>query len=327
MSPHQLLEIHDTSPGYSRKKEGKSWKYFDKDKQISDKKIIQRINNLKIVPSWTDVWICKQAQGYLQATGYDEAQRKQYIYHQKWHQYRSEKKLERMLDFKQNLNKIRKTIRQDLETIDSYTKSSVCALALWMIDKGRLRLGNWHYHQKYETTGTITLEKNHVFENYLKFIGKSNKERQIPIDETWDKYLNYCFESPGQTLLTYWSGKNWESLSATDVRDHLKDLSKDTTPKDFRTWWAEVEFVHTYYLSLQQITQPNKSKIVSHVAQILGHTPTVCRKFYITKKAYEKIDDLTLDTLDHLFKTSRSTTYCSRAEQFTQKVLSELVEL
>ena len=39
---------------------------------------------LAIPPAWTDVWICADANGHLQATGRDARGRKQYRYHEAW---------------------------------------------------------------------------------------------------------------------------------------------------------------------------------------------------------------------------------------------------
>jgi len=44
---------------------------------------VQRIRALAIPPAWTDVWICPDPMGHLQATGTDAAGRRQYLYHER----------------------------------------------------------------------------------------------------------------------------------------------------------------------------------------------------------------------------------------------------
>src|SRR5262245_50519859 len=48
----------------------------------------QRIRSLAIPPAWTDVWICPDPLGHLQATGRDARGRKQYRYHPRWREVR-----------------------------------------------------------------------------------------------------------------------------------------------------------------------------------------------------------------------------------------------
>ena len=49
--------------------------------RVRDPPILARIRALAIPPAWTDVWICPDPNGHLQATGRDARGRKQYRYH------------------------------------------------------------------------------------------------------------------------------------------------------------------------------------------------------------------------------------------------------
>lgn len=69
----------DSTPGYTRKKSGKGWSYYDKDGAlVKDKDLISRFNRLVIPPAYTNVWISPYENGHLQFTGTDAAGRKQY---------------------------------------------------------------------------------------------------------------------------------------------------------------------------------------------------------------------------------------------------------
>ena len=56
---------------------------------------------LAIPPAWTDVWICPDPNGHLQATGRDARGRKQYRYHARWRAGRDDAKFERLIDVRQ----------------------------------------------------------------------------------------------------------------------------------------------------------------------------------------------------------------------------------
>ncbi|HLR46264.1 MAG TPA: DNA topoisomerase IB, partial [Deinococcales bacterium] len=74
----------------------------------------ERLQGLAIPPAWTDVWISPDAGGHLQATGRDEAGRKQYIYHPAWLEQRAESKYGSLPDFARRLPSLRRRLRRDL---------------------------------------------------------------------------------------------------------------------------------------------------------------------------------------------------------------------
>jgi len=77
-----LRYVHDTMSGIRRKRAGRSFTYLDPSgERISERYEIERIHTLAIPPAWTDVWICPNSNGHLQATGRDAKGRKQYRYH------------------------------------------------------------------------------------------------------------------------------------------------------------------------------------------------------------------------------------------------------
>jgi DNA topoisomerase I len=84
-----LRYVTDASPGYRRKRAGKSFSYFDKDgKRLNNRDVIRRIKSIGIPPAYDSVWICPSANGHVQATGLDARGRKQYRYHSKWRELR-----------------------------------------------------------------------------------------------------------------------------------------------------------------------------------------------------------------------------------------------
>src|ERR1700719_619794 len=77
--------------------------------------MIRRIKSLAIPPAWTDVWICPDPRGHLQATGRDAGGRKQYRYHARWREVRDAVKYDHMLALAEALPRIRERTDQHLE--------------------------------------------------------------------------------------------------------------------------------------------------------------------------------------------------------------------
>ena len=73
----QLVYVSSKDEGIERIKAGKGFKYIYRNKTVKDKSTLQRIRSLVIPPAWRDVWICRIAEGHLQAIGYDVRNRKQ----------------------------------------------------------------------------------------------------------------------------------------------------------------------------------------------------------------------------------------------------------
>src|SRR5689334_10370263 len=113
--PQGLRHTNDTQPGFTRKRSGARFTYFDLDgARISDANVIARIDALAIPPAYVDVWICPDPRGHLQATGRDARGRKQYRYHARWRENRDANKYDRMAAFARALPRIRARVARDL---------------------------------------------------------------------------------------------------------------------------------------------------------------------------------------------------------------------
>ena len=86
-------------PGYTRRKQGRGFVYLDRTGRPIDDERRERIRALMIPPAWTDVWICTDERGHLQATGTDAAGRRQYLYHPDWRIQRDRGKFQRIERF------------------------------------------------------------------------------------------------------------------------------------------------------------------------------------------------------------------------------------
>src|SRR5437588_11858946 len=77
-----LRYVRDDEAGIRRCGARTGFRYVDSEgKDIRGREELARIRALAIPPAWTGVWICRRANGHLQATGRDARGRKQYRYH------------------------------------------------------------------------------------------------------------------------------------------------------------------------------------------------------------------------------------------------------
>ncbi len=95
-----LRYVADSTPGYTRKKSGRGFSFYDADgKLVKDKELVQRFIKMVIPPAYTSVWISPFENSHLQFTGVDAAGRKQYRYHAGWNQIRNQSKYHRLQAF------------------------------------------------------------------------------------------------------------------------------------------------------------------------------------------------------------------------------------
>src|SRR5205085_2783085 len=65
-----LHYVTDEGPGIRRKRAGTGFSYLGVDgRPIRDRRVVNRIKAIVIPPAWTNVWICPDPQGHIQATG------------------------------------------------------------------------------------------------------------------------------------------------------------------------------------------------------------------------------------------------------------------
>src|SRR5438477_4574985 len=111
-----LKYVTDDIPGIKREAAGKAFRYRRATGEIvKDSQTLGRIKSLAIPPAWTDVWICPDPNGHLQATGRDDRHRKQHKYHPKYRATRDEAKYEKCIAFAKSLKKIHRATARHLK--------------------------------------------------------------------------------------------------------------------------------------------------------------------------------------------------------------------
>jgi DNA topoisomerase I len=258
---------------------------------LRDLDTIRRIERLVIPPAWTDVWISPDPQGHLQATGRDARGRKQYRYHTRWREVRNAVKYDRMLAFAETLPRIRAQTDRDLE-LPGLPRRKLLATVVRLLEETRIRVGNDEYRRENGSFGLTTLRDRQVrvvgSDVRFSFRGKSGKHHVVELDDRrLARIIKRILEIPGQELFQYMdeAGKA-QAIESADVNAYLRQISgEDFTAKEFRTWAGTI--LAARYLrevAAAPGTRGAKRELVRAIARVadeLGNTPAVSKKYYI----------------------------------------------
>ncbi|HEK1685255.1 TPA: DNA topoisomerase IB [Pseudomonas putida] len=289
--PRTLHYVDDTQPGLSRRLWRGRFIYLSPDgERVRDTDTLGRIAALVIPPAYTDVWICLDPQGHLQATGRDARGRKQYRYHSEWRTLRDEHKYGRMLAFAQALPGLRQHLDQHLAR-PGMDREKVMALVVSLLDNTLIRIGNRQYLRDNQSYGLTTLRNRHVEVRgstiRFQFRGKRGVEHSITVrDRRLAQLLKRCMELPGQELFQYLDEDGQRHrIGSSDINLFLQQLTgADFTAKDYRTWGGSALALSLLRpLAWQPDAEAKRqvAAIVREVATRLGNTPAVCRRCYI----------------------------------------------
>lgn len=158
----RLKRTDCSGPGLRRRRAGRGFTYREEDgERVADPETIERIRSLAIPPAWEEVWICPLDNGHIQATGVDQAGRRQYLYHDRWHATRANRKFESLSAFAESLPVLRRQVNRDLALRDM-PRDRVLACAVRLIDIGNVRVGGEQYAEENETYGVATVLRSQV---------------------------------------------------------------------------------------------------------------------------------------------------------------------
>jgi DNA topoisomerase I len=290
--PRGLRYVTADVPGIRRRRVGGGWAYYAPDgARITDREARTRINRLAIPPAWSDVWICPDPNGHIQATGSDARGRKQYRYHPDFRAARDRSKFSRMLEFSEVLPRLRARLERDLRAPD-LSRRQILATVVSLLDKTLIRVGNDEYMRANRSYGLTTLRRRHLEIDgrmlRFSFRGKSGVEHTIAVaDPRLARIIQRCRELPGQELFQYRDGHGRRHLiSSDDVNDYLRSIAgRDISAKDFRTWGGTMlaarELRERGAPASKSEANRNVLAAIDAVAERLGNTRAVCRKYYV----------------------------------------------
>ena len=302
----RLRRVSSTAPGIARRRQGRGFSYADpQGRRIDDPEDLARIRGLAVPPAWTDVWICVDAAGHLQAAGTDAAGRRQYLYHPEWRRRRDRGKFARIELFAEGLPELRRRVGADLSA-KGFGRERVLACSVRMLDRGLFRVGTEDYTAKNGSFGLATLRKEHVTVRRdrvaFDFVAKAGVRQ---VREVADPDILPVLRAlkrrrdGGEELLAWRDGDRWNDVRSSDVNAYLKEVAgEDFSAKDFRTWHgtvlAAVALAGREAPRSPTATKRAVSAAVKEVAAQLGNTPAVCRASYIDPRVIDRFAEGTV---------------------------------
>jgi len=287
-----LIYVDDAEPGFRRRRAGRGFFYDDAGgARIRDETTLARIRAIAVPPGWTDVWICPDAAGHIQATGRDDRGRKQYRYHPAWTALRDQAKFSSLAAFARALPRLRRRVDADLRRRGA-PGERVMASIVRLLDNSLIRVGNDAYARDNNSFGLTTLRARHVrLEGpslHFSFTGKSRKKWRLRLeDRRVASVVRAIQDLPGQRLFRYIDEEgHGRDVHSQDVNDYIRDaMGPEFTSKHFRTWGATVSAA----LALAALEVPETkreqaialNRVLDEVAGMLRNTRTVCRRCYV----------------------------------------------
>jgi DNA topoisomerase I len=287
-----LKYVSDTGPGIRRERDGTGWRYVDPSGHlVHDPATLERIRSLAIPPAYTDVWICPDPLGHIQATGRDARGRKQYRYHPRYREVRDETKFGRMAAFSEALPRIRRRVDSDLAR-RGLPRERVLSAVVRLLESTGIRIGNEEYARVNHHYGLTTLREEHVAVEgatmRFQFVGKEGKPYRCHVtDRRLARIVQHCQSLPGEELFKYVDDSGaLQAIDSGDVNAYLREIGGERfTAKEFRTWAGTMlaaDALRT--VEVPRTERGAKSAIlraIDQVAEQLNNTRAVCRKYYV----------------------------------------------
>jgi DNA topoisomerase I len=295
--------------GWSRKGRKGAFRYYDsRDQRIEDEGKLARIEALAIPPAWKDVWISPRGTAKLQATGFDAAGRKQYLYGADYRAQQERAKYDKLIRFGDALPALREEMVLHFDQGD-FDRERVSAIALRLIELGWFRVGSERYVRD-GTYGVTTLLRRHVKVRgrrvCLSFPAKHGiRVRTEVVDPDLAAAMRGLLEIRGPRVFKYeWEDRIY-NLTNGRLNDYVKIyLGDEFSAKDFRTWGGTL--LASIYLAERAAKEgfPESERdqkrsvtaVMRRVADRLGNTPAVTRESYVSPAVVEQyLEGRTID--------------------------------
>ena len=281
----------ETEPSIRRRRHGRGFTYVGPSGRVLAKSNPRRreVESLAIPPAWRDVWVSPWSDGHLQATGYDEAGRKQYRYHDKWQAERKHSRDGLLVRFAHCLPSLRQHVDELLATRQP-TYDVVHAAAVRMLDLTGIRVGNEPSVERFDTRGLTTLTNAEAELGRrsvtLSFQGKGAVALQVTVRDPQLAAVLRHAEDLDPYLFSWTEGDETGHVTGASLASFLREHSEPFVhPHLFRAWIATVGVIAAL-ARLEPETSKRKAKAAiiaaaSPVAEALGHTVSMCRSSYV----------------------------------------------
>ncbi len=266
-------------------------------RELADEAQLERIRTLAIPPAWRDVWIARSPGAKLQATGFDAAGRKQYIYHPQYRERREQEKYERLIVFAERLPQLRAAMAEDMQ-LPGLPEPRVAAVAVRLINLGWFRVGSERYARTHRTFGITTLRKSHVAVRgarlAFRYRGKHGTAvRSALVDAELAAAVRELLALPGRRLFRFECDGELRDLGATRLNAYVRrHLGDGFSAKDFRTWGgtliAAVALAEAPPPESEAEARRRIAAVMRRVGERLGNTPAVARSSYVSPAVIEQ---------------------------------------
>lgn len=312
-----LAYVPDDSPGITRRRCGSGFSYTDAFGATVAGKPRDRIEALAIPPAWKSVWICPDPDGYLQASGLDDAGRKQYRYHETFRAHAEARKFARLPYFARAVVQIRAAVAEALHQPVG-TRDHAVAAAVRLIDDHLLRVGN-HQSAANGHYGATTLTVDHVSDDEhveLEYEAKSGLTRTITVDDDELSAILSELAADADDQLFWFDDEDGGRRRATaaDINRFIAEHGGEAfSAKDFRTWGGSA------VAAAARAQGERLLDAIDEAAEELGNTRAVARSSYVHPRVLAA-DDAAIAAA---WRSSRSSKWASRAERTLQKLITD----
>lgn len=286
---------------YYRKKKGKGFSYTDaKGTFVSDTDVKNYIKSLVIPPAWKDVEISEKKNSKILVTGRDELGRKQYIYNPKFRHKQEQKKFDRIIEFAEQLERMRRVTGQHMRKRKP-TREKVLATMVRLLESAFFRPGSDFYTKQNKSYGLTTMRSKHLEINGDELIftyrGKSGKDQEKHItDAKLAKIVKEIDEMPGYEIFKFIDENGIiQDVKSEHLNQYIREIiGTDFSSKDFRTWSGTmIAAIALDELDVeeekdQKTMDKNIRNAVIQVSEKLGNTPAVARSSYIDPRVIDK---------------------------------------
>ncbi|WOQ69800.1 DNA topoisomerase IB [Microbacterium limosum] len=284
--------------GFTRVRAGRGFRYVDHRGRVVARVHLDRIETLVIPPAWTDVWICREARGHIQAVGVDDAGRRQYVYHPDWSARRDRGKFARALALADALPRARARVTVGLRRPE-LDRERVLAVAFRLLDQAAPRIGSERYFRAHGSRGLTTLIRRDAAVDgdtvILDFPGKSGKRASLSVVDAdlAATIAELATGRPRAALLSYRRGRRRVPLAPSDVNAYVRALTGGTfTAKDFRTLRGTIHAAEALARAGTVKTAKDRAaaerSAIRSTAEALGNTPAVAKSSYIDPRVFAR---------------------------------------
>jgi DNA topoisomerase I len=283
------------------------FRYVDaRGRPIADAEALERIESLSIPPAWRDVRISPRPYAKLQATGYDNAGRMQYLYHPDFRARQEQAKFDKLIRFAEKLPDLRAAMAEHM-SVEPLEPEWTAALAVRLINLGWFRVGDERYAKRFRTFGITTLRKSHVTVRGSRITFRFRAKHRALIRtalvdaELADAMRELKSLQGGGVLFRYRNGTGLCNLTGKRLNDYIQEyMGEEFTAKDFRTWggtlMAAIALAEQGVAETETESKRVIASVMRTVGERLGNTPAVARASYVSPAVIDQyLDGRTVD--------------------------------